>query len=399
MKFTIEPKDLNAAIGLVSIVAPEGAGYLFSVHGNICNIYSRNAEHVVRAQAPITDVEGEGDFIYPSTVIDAFKYLDTAITIEAVEEEGRFLVRHSTVDGDAGEHSSVDPKLVASCEEDLQTTGEGKEFPARILQMAIASVRPYLAEPDANVQEYYKTMQLFDDSKPDWAAGDGVLFAANNVRAAYFECSAFKGKSLAIYCTHVPYVLAYLAKAGGTVRVHDSAHMTYMVDEKANVLGFVHNASAHAKYFCYALEKDQYIFNIGIDAVLRPLQYIKAELAKDRDKIRISYLKETGQFKVAQSKSVSKSHSRPVPVKQCVQAEDASFAANFNIDHALGLFDSARGNEVQLRAFVIRKGTKENALFRTVDHFWVDASGKLTADATAPGVVECKVTRFVPSKD
>lgn len=399
MKFTIDPKDLNEALSLVGIVPPEGAGYLFSVHGNVCKIYSRDPEHVVRVQVPITNVEGEGDFVYPSTVTDAFKFLDSAITIEAVEEEGRYVVRHSTDDDSAGEHSSVDPKLVASCEDDLATTGEGKEFPVGVLQLALANVRPYLAGADSHAQEFYKTLQIFDDSKPDWAAGNGVMFAANNIRAAYFECSSFLGKHLAVFYTHMPYLLAYLAKAKGKVQVHDSAHMTYFVDESANVLGILHNVSEHAKYSFYALEKDQYVFRIEKDAMLRPLQYIKAGLTEKNDKVRISYSKDSGQFRVAQSKSTSKSHSRPVTVKQCIQAEDADFAVSANVDHVLGLFSNVQGNEVELRVCVMRKGAKDMALFRTVDCFSVDANGKLLIDNTAPGAIACKVTRFVPSKD
>ena len=405
MKFTIDPKELNSALTLAGVVSPEAtvngiAGYLFSVTPTHCQIYSRDADHVVRVQAPITDLEGEGSFVYPASATSSFKFVESAITLESVVEADHYIVKHATVDGEGGERSTVDPKLVADCEEDLTSAQSSFDFPVGVLQLALATVRPYLAGDGSNAQDAYKTLQIFDASKPEWAAGDGVMFAADNIRAAYFESSSFKGKPLAIYYKHLPYVQAYLAKAEGAVKVYDSAHMTYFVDAKESAIGVLHNVNRHTKYSYYPIEKDQYVFRIAKDAMLKPLQYIKAELTeKGRDKVRISYSKDSGEFRVAMSSSTGKSHSRPIRVLQCVQAEPADFAVNANIDHILDLFNSVQGNEVEFRISVVRKGTKDLALFRTIDHFWVGPNGKLVIDGTAPEAIECKVTRFVPSKD
>ncbi len=64
--FKVRASDLNAALDVVKIVSPRpfdkqgSAGYLFVIRGEVGYVYSRDAQHVARAEFPLVEVDGEG---------------------------------------------------------------------------------------------------------------------------------------------------------------------------------------------------------------------------------------------------------------------------------------------------------------------------------------------------
>jgi hypothetical protein len=404
MKFKTNTSDLLKAIDLVSIVTPRqvtpqgGAGYLFLVRGERCYVYSRDSVTVARADFPITDVEGEGSFVYPSQYIDALRYVGSSLSVETEEGEDRWLVKYEDEMGASGERLSFDPQLLSTCDKDLEKTTTTYDFPAGILREAINMSRPFLVKPqDPRTEEYYKGLLIFDQSKPEWAKGDGYLYASNSIQSFYFQCEQFAGKHLEVHGQYLPALTAFLAKCEGTVTVRRGDNFTFVTDSQGHVFGWPKQAKTHGKFNYYALKSDQYVFSIPKAQLVNGLKYARVSLDKNRDKIKVSFDHErkTLQFGVADG-SV-KAQSLPIRIEDDSQFEEKSQVWNVNIDHLLSLIESMRSNVVQLRVAVIKHGDKDLAMIRTIDTFRMTAEGKVVNEPE--NSYECRVTRFMPSKD
>ena len=80
--------------------------------------------------------------------------------------------------------------------------------------------------------------------------------------------------------------------------------------------------------------------------------------------------------------------------------EPKAFTIGANIDFFIELVQSIKGHKVEFRWVISPPNATrktEVGLFRTIDEFLLDRSGKLTPDPE--GSTQCRVTRFMPSKD
>jgi hypothetical protein len=413
MKFKVKAEDLNDALGSVSIVPPRPvtqsgqAGYLFVVRGETCSVYSRDAQHVARATFPVFDVEGEGPFIYPAAYVSAFQFVGEDISFEVSSEGDNHLIKYTTGSNANAERSSFDPALMTACDKDLEDAQDAREFPAPILRTALGFAKPFLAKDAARTDEHWKTLQVFDASKPEWEKGNGYLFASDGTQALFFQCQALIGKGIAVHGQHLGALGAFLGKAGGgMVTVRTGKNMIFMTDNKGRVLGWTHHSKTHTKFSYYSLKQDKIVLALPVDLILKALKYTRAELDAKKDRIRIvfDHTDSTVHFQV--SDGSSKAASFRVPVRVSQNDVNEGFSYYVNINQFLDLFDGMQGKQVAFRVTILPAGPnrpKGGAAFRTIDEFWLDNDGRVVigggADQTEKpeGAHQCTVTRFMPS--
>jgi hypothetical protein len=408
MQFTLDPKKLLEALDVVGIVAPRPippagiVGYRFSVHDGLCHIYSRDGQRVAHVAIEATDADGPVDLILPASTATMFQYMlkATKVTFTSEVTGDQYVVKFISEHGDDYEGASTNPKLLATCDDDFaKATATAVTIPAGVLRLAFSTVKSYLPTKEDRAEDFYQTVQSFDASKPEWAKGDGVMFAANNVRASYFDCPVLKGKHIAVFQENLPFVISFLSKCEGDVEIRRGENMLFFKSGE-RILGITHNVKQHQRYSYYSLEKDGYVFKVDKDVMLNSLLYMRAALAdKARDKIRFNYDHDNKCFNLTMSESSSRSKKAPVDIMEREFRDPKPFGVNVNINHLIELFAPSVCNVVEFRVCVVPSGNKEGALFRTVDKFWIDPTGKVATDNTQDGVVECKVTRFMPSKD
>lgn len=405
MKFKMKTSDLTHAISLVSIVVPRqvnaqsGSGYLFVVKGETCSIYSRDATSVAKADCPITDVEGEGSFIYPAQYVEAFGYVGETITFESTDlGDEKFMVRFEDDMGRDTEQMSFDPQYVSTCDRDLEQSSDPQEFPVGMLREAITLSRPFLASvKDTRVEEQHKGLVVFDASKDDAKKGNGNLYSSNSIQAFFFHSPAFEGKSFEVHGQYLSPLVAFLSKSEGNVTIRKGQSYTFACNSKGEVYGWPRQAKTHSKFSYYALKNDTYVFKIPKAVINNELKLTRKSLEATRDKIKVSFNHgaKTLRFDVASASSKAKAFAFPVDV---VQAEEKDQVWSVNIDHLMTLIDGVKGNEITLRVAIAKqKDNKEVALFRTIDSFLMTPEGKVVIEAE--GAFPCQVTRFMPSKD
>lgn len=411
MKIKFNATELIAALDVVSIVTPKpvtpavGAGYLFVVREGRCYVYSRDALSVARADFPLAEVEGEGSFVYPAEYIGALRFLDGhTCTIEAeAQEDDRYVVRYSASNGAKSERSSFDPRLLSTCDEDLDATTASFEFSSSLLRESIRLAKPFLSDAgDTRVEEQFKALQIYD--KAESAKGDGHLFASDATRAFYFWCSAFSGKHLEVHGQHLSALQSFLAKSD-KVEFRVGNHFTFAVNSKGHVLGWPKHSKTHGKFSYYPPKNDNFVFLLSKSQFLAALQYIRSELDSKRDRIRIGYNYERKQLILSISEGTSKTESHPIPLEvkevegvPLTQPRDWQF--NCNIDHLIDLVRDVKAPKVEFRVWVAHPEgrPKEVAMFRTVDDFRIDAAGKVVVEAEGESF-SCRVTRFTPCKE
>lgn len=416
IRFKLDANDLNAALDVVSIVTPQpidpkgGAGYLFVVRGDRCHIYSRDLHHVAKADFPIREVEGEGAFIYPNEFAGAFKFFegDTIDFDVNRDEGGAYVVKYRTGSGANAERTAFDPTRVKTCDTDLQNAKDDRSYPVAVLREGFAQMHSFLADTkDQKTEDQFKTLQLFDDSKEEWAKGQGTLYAANSVQAGYFHSDAFDGlKGFAVHGQHLPQLGAFLAKATGEVKFKNGQNMTFVEDASGKVLGWTHHTKMHGKYSYYSPKADKFVLVVSKSAMLNALKYTRSEMDAKRDKIRLQWtnVDKTLRFEVVEGNA--KATSFPVPCT-IVESQDNDFAMNVNINHLISLFSGVKGNEAEFRiAFLPPDAAhpKGRGMFRTIDEFLLDTTGKVviadpSAEKKPDGTFRCTVTRFMPSKE
>jgi hypothetical protein len=414
MKFKLNATDLIAALDVVGIVTPRpvtpqgGAGYLFVVKSDRCYVYSRDSLCVARADFPVTEVEEEGSFVYPAEYTSHLRLLEGQVLRFETEtqENDRFVVRYESSEGHKAERTSFSPQLLMTCDDDLNATTVSHTFPAAILRDGISMSRPFLAKvTDTGVEEQFKALQIFDKSKPEYAKGDAHLFASDGIKTFYFWCEAFSGKGLEVHSQHLPSFSAFLSKSGDEVTLKAGAHFTFVENSKGHVLGWPRHAKTHAKFSYYSVKNDTYVFAIDRLPLLNSIQYTRGELDSKRDKIKVSFNHERRFLQFDISEGTSKANSNPVSVRVKVKEDGQEWMAqkswtfSVNIDHLLDLVTGVKGHEVELRVMVFPSdgNRKDVAMFRTIDDFRLDHSGKPTVESE--GSYKCRVTRFMPSKD
>lgn len=414
VKFQANAADLNAALGVVSILTPRPitpngkAGYLFVVRDGNCYIYSRDSLRVARAHFPVAEVESEGSFIYPAEYIKGFQFLqDEVLTFEATSDGDTHMVKFTARSGAGSERASYDPQLMSVCDKDIEAAKNERSFPVAVFREAISVAKPFLSEPQDNrVEDQYKALQIFDDSNDAWAKGDGTLYAANGTQAFYFYSDAFKGKGLGLHGQHLGPVMSFLAKCEGDVQIKSGQNMTFAIDGQGRVLGWAHHTKSYQKYTYYALKNDTYVFDLPVRAVVNALKYTATELEPKRDKIRLSYLASSQELLFTVVEGSSKAKSFPVPVNPREEAATEDFSFSVNLFHLLDLIQSAKGDKIEFRVCVLpadERRPRAVAMFRTIDEFLLDKDGKVVGGSgveTQPeGSFRCRVTRFSPSKD
>lgn len=421
MKIRLSVSALNEALDVVSIVPPQartpdgGAGFLFVLRGGRCSIYSRDQTHQARVDVPFdTDSsDAEGSFIFPADKVQALKFLDGWIQIESGKTDERDWIKYETEGKAEQELSTIDPRLMQSIDAALEKTTEIGSYPSALLREAISTSRPFIAKPNSQAEDQCKVLQLFDASKDSWKKGDGYFFSADGVRACFFYCEALKGKGLTVHGQHLPFLTMFLARSPGDVTVRQGEGVTYVVNAKGQVLGWAHSVKQHEKFGYYALKRDDFILKMPKDLVLKALRYVRAGLDQKKDKIRVQYSHEEPAIRFLASESTGKTVSMPVGVKPVEEGEGGGggkgtsqgFAVNASLNQMIELFDSMKTNEADLRVAVVpaTPERKESALFRTIDTFWIDSSGKqliAPEDAGPEGkAYQCQVTRFMPSRE
>lgn len=413
IRFKAQAKDLHDALSVVSIVAPRpitpqgGSGFLFVVRGERCYLYSRDALRVARADFAIEPLEGEGAFIYPAENVGLLERAgDGAITFTASSEGETHRVSFLADSGAKDSRSTYDPRLMSTCDKDVEAATDERTFSVGILREALRQARPFLAgDADKRAEDHFKTLQVFDGSNPSWAKGNGTLFAANGVTAFFFQSEAFTDKGLAIHGSHLGSVTSFLGRCSGQVSIRRGANMTFATDERGNVLGWTHHDKTHTRYSYYALSNDQFAFDVPVTATVSALKYMQSGLGTKRDKIKVSFEAADPKFVFSAIEGNSETASFPVPVipHEGSKAEDMSFFVNIN--HLIALLADSKGDRTMLRVAVLAKNDKrpkDSAMIRAIDTFLMDKDGKIvpgSEDSKPEGTFACRVTRFVPSKD
>jgi hypothetical protein len=125
---------------------------------------------------------------------------------------------------------------------------------------------------------------------------------------------------------------------------------------------------------------------------------VKSELEAKEDKIKVNFDPDLKTLCFGVTSGSAKVEGIPVQV-EIVQAEDKAWSFAVNVNHMVEIISGAKGNEIELRVWIVpSQGERRNdvALFRTIDRFLLDESGKVTTEPE--GAVECQVTRYMPSK-
>ena len=416
MKIRFNLQDLNDSLEVVSIVTPRGvtqsggAGYLFIVKGLECSLYSRNDQCVSRAKFELIETAGDGSFVFPAEYIGALKYLieEGTCTIEASSEEDRYIVHYYTPSGAESEFGAFDPSLLSNCDEDLESAKVQYDFPAGILREAVNLARPFLAEQkDGSKAENLKGLEVIDKNR--LANGEGYLYAADGNRAFYFYTEEFKGKSIEIHSQHLSSLLSFLSKCEDEVSIRKGKNFTFAVNSKGHVFGWPEHNKLHDKFNYYSTKKDPLVVSVNKGRFLNSLFHARGCMAKDKDKIKINFNPDKRELWF--SFPESKTRTIPLPVKYKVNesgdgvseepVEPKAFSIGANINSLIELVETIKGHDVEFR-WVISPPTatrkNEVGLFRTIDEFRLDKkSGKLTPEPE--GSTQCRVTRFMPSKD
>jgi len=409
IKFKAQAGDLNEALAIVGTVTPRpitpqgGSGYLFVVRGERCFLYSRDSLRVARADFPIEPIEGEGAFIYPAENIGLLDRAgDGVITFTASSEGDTHRVAFQADSGAKDSRTTYDPRLMLPCDKDVESATNEKSFSVGILREAFRQARPFLADDsDKHAAEHLRTVQIFDQSKPEWAKGDGTLFAATGVTAFFFQSDGFVGKGLAIHGQHLGFLANFLNRCSGQVTLRRGANMTFAINDKGHVLGWTHHEKTHEKFSTYSLSNDTYVFDVPVSAALSALKYMQSGLRPKQEKIRVSL--ESDQLTFWAAESNSETSSFPVPLIPQADSSKENLQFFVNISHFSNILSDIKGDRVQMRITVLpvtQQRTKAQAMIRTVDAFLMDKDGKVipgSEEAKPEGAFACRVIRFVPS--
>lgn len=411
MRFRAQVSDLNEALALVSIVAPrpvggQGSGYLLTVKGDTCTVYSQDNTRKVRTSFSVTDADGEGSFILPTEKVSSLKYLDGFADFTYGKSDDRHYIEYQSESGAHQEITTFDPLSIKPFDDEMANPESTSEYPVALLREGITLMRGFVQPIGENkAPEPYKSIQLFDGSQEATKKGNGTLYAADGTRAAYFHCEALMDKTLAIHGQHLPTLLSFLSKCDGEVKLLSCASTTFLVNSAGQAFGWAHQSKRLEKYAYYGLKTDTYVLRVAKDILVKALRYIRGGLDAKQDKIRLLYKADGQTLRVIASEDTGKIESAPIGVLPIEEAETGAgglgtkedFATNLNLNHFLEVIEPVKGNEVILRVAIHPENGQ--AMIRTIEDFLLNEQGKVVIQAEeGKKAYPCKVTRFVPSR-
>lgn len=418
MKIRMSLTHLNEALSFASTVKPSHkdglSAFLFTVSDGRCYIHSQDTQDYVRTEVQVTSIEGAdegGSFVYPADRVDALKYLDGWIEIESGEEGGRHWTSYRTEGGAKANRSTFNPRSFNTMDSAIAEAASEYTFPTILLKEGLAVTSSYTAANPSEGESQLSCVQIFDKSSPDWAKGDGTMFAADGQRACYFYSPDLAGKGISVQAKHIPRLASFLNKCQSQVKVKVGKTTAFVIDQVPDpdggfrdgaVFGWVLHSKLHQRYKYHPAKFDKFRLRVPRDFVLKTLKYIKSEMKDaNREKIRVVYQKPDLKFLGAVNKEITESvpvGCAPQPLEDGVESGD-EFAANVDVKALIGLFEASREPDVELRVAFLEDNKK--AFFRTVGKAVIGNSGKTyisAAEAKEP-TYECLVTHFTTSMD
>lgn len=426
IEFTVNGTELNNALNVVKNVTPRpfdrtgAAGYLIVIRGEKGTVYSRDAAHVIRASFGLTDVNGEGAFIYPSSHIQGFSFFEgQSIRFKVTKEGDSVLVKYS-LDGDVGgERVSFDSKFMTTCDREFEESKNPCEFSVAFLREALALSKGFLSS--SKEETAWKTLQVFDkegSQSPDpkdptkvikpYERGDGYLYATNGSLAFYMYCSDFKGKSLSIHTQHVPLLQQFLGHCKGRVIITTGTNYMFAKDESSDlVFGWNHAIKQHSRFAYYSFSGDNVVVSVDRDNLLKAIDYTKSEM--DPKSVRAKLVYDDADNKLQLQLASEGTHkgfaSWRIDANTVSETKGRrSFTTNVSIDQLKSVVEMAKSPVLQLRVHFMEpteKSPRGGVLFRTIDTFVLDQNGKVIGGSEVKnlpqGAAECTVTRFMPS--
>lgn len=434
--FKADADAVRSALDIIRIITPPGvteqglSGFLFVVGKkndkkedgqagpddgkDFCWVYSRDALHAARAEFPITDVQGTNGehlgFVYLANHIDSFKYVrgEVAFNVKNDFEGNSFVVRWGYGAGASTERVTIDPRLLASLDKRLAEAKDHHPYRTALLKEALKAGKGFLSDDsDRNAKDEYKILNIYDATMSKDGKGDGTLHATDGFQRFYFSCDDFKGKGLQIHTKHIGLLESFLAKCGSEAVICTGTEMNYaMSTDGTRVFGWTKHTKPALEYKALPKGWDKTVLLVkDRNMLVEQLNFIKSEMEKGRDKIKIEYNNDSKQLRF-HILAGAKTTSLPIDVDLAEGSEGRSYTHDVNVEQLLGLFKDVKAAVVEFRMFLMEEhgGPKGGAGFRTVDEFWLDPEGKvvggsnMTPDPANGQVFQCKVTRFMPSK-
>jgi hypothetical protein len=417
IKFTVQAEDLKKALKVVSIVSPQAQattqqerGYLFVVQGERCSVYSKSGGHQARSSFPITDVEGEGPFMYPADFIEEFDFIKEAIHFAATEKDGAFGVNYKFGGDAAGvDRVSFDPRtgMMSDLEKGIQEAMEQQEpevYSVGILQEALNSSKPFMAtEKDKAAQEHFKTIQIFGSDDPDdLSSVRGFLYASNRRKSCYFQSDHFvNGRGLVMPSIHLGLLEKFMSRSGDKLRVYKTDNGYYVANNRDDVIGWPHHMDVHKACKYYPRDVDTIVVQVDPEKMRDQLQYMKATMPKDKTTVRLQYDVDQKKFWFTHGGDGSRATSGAVPANVETCKIDGEVKVALNVEYLLELFNGVKGHEIDFRILVLppdEKIPKGRYMFRTIDEFLMDDEGSVVGgvvDQVPEGAHVCRVTRFM----
>ena len=386
-------------------------GYLFSIGRTATgeargSVSSRDALRIARAEFTCDSAEGEGAFVLPVALAESVMGAEGLVEIEARREGDARFVRQAFA-GSTAEVGSFDPRLLSSCDRELDASTEAQALPAAVLREALRLATPYIAKAtDHSANDLQQTVELLDATRPGCASGDGCVYAGNGVEVFYFRSDALRGRRLAIHGQHVPVVLRFLASAGEQVQVRAGAHHTFLVDERRRVLGWCHHKRRHEMFKAFPDRMDTHRLLVSREGFLQATRYVATLLPSGRQKVRVTFDPAACDLRIHGVADRTRVESAPVAVVLPPnEGVPTSFSLNANVNRLVNLAEHLRAHEFLLRIAIVsgKDGQPESAYFRALDEFWLSDTGKVVGGSDVPvgkapaDAHKCVVTRILPA--
>jgi len=417
--FTVKCEDLLQAMSVVSVVQPrpvgnaETSGYLFLVKGNNCSIYSRDSNHVTRAQLTVDNLSGEGlddvisgkagtMFAFPTKHTSGFSFFKSGnITFDATQDGNVFRV--SAVGDRKGAtawRDSFDPRQTRPCDkefDEVRKNTDGCSFPTSVLINALSMAKEFIPTDKDGVDPRY-SVQIFDQKVHK--DGDGYMFCTNGVQTLHYYSDAFKGKALSVHGSHLDLLQKFLARSPGKVKIYEGATLTFAENASGQLFGWNKVGKSFQNFGYYDGSEDQFNLTVGYKDVLEALDYLQTQM-DDKDRKILMIYKHTGtdpsggtlQFQLAEEGSKGNGITTwEVPnIRRAatMSPDKTDFSLNVSIDSVRSIFKPIAGsNQVKLCISILEKNRREQAYIRTID----DGVELVDGDTTCKAII----TRYTP---
>ena len=174
----------------------------------------------------------------------------------------------------------------------LEAVTSLNRYRTSILKEAIQAASKYLApESDRSARDEFKILNIYDTVTDPTGKGDGTLHATDGFQHFFFYCDDFKGKGLQLHLNNIKLLDRFLAKCGPEVDIGVGAEMTFaMSPDKSRILGWSRHTKIPLKFRTIPVDWDNHVLRIrDREMLLRQLRFMRSEMPKTRDKIRIEY--------------------------------------------------------------------------------------------------------------